>query len=443
MRRLSDVSRGGVFKRAHGNLSVDISSRTNIFSRSWATSFMKKHQFAIRSRTGDNTVQPDYIVQRGTQFYSNLKPYENCNERLVFNVDEFFVVLNGNGANSKWTWERIVPGRRQNVAIESAQLGYTCSVMTNMAGEIVLYQMIWVGETDRARASPSPEVFPAFRAHPAIFQTHRKDSHFQSSATWADFLSRFKERVQAIRLEIGDLSSKALLIVDAACRHSDTRKELEGKNIDVVEIPPKCAHVFQPGDACIANIKKNIDQGWGRYVEEVFTPHPVDQAVTSLDENAVRGRQKLPYQRELNFCLVTQSLHMTACSTIVASWEVTGIVRALRPGARIPEKAVVFDTYVEIERLRAEGADDFAPPMEDDVAPVQETPRVVVPLTQNVVLEGTPLPHPPPAVDATVVRPVGRPKKLPAPPVAASHSIMHLLSRMKRQRDENPPNELN
>ena len=67
----------------------------------------------------------------------------------------------------------------------------------------------------------------------------------------------------------------------------------------------------------------------------------------------------------------------------------------------------MFDTFVETERLKAEGADvdDFAPPMEDDVTPVRETARVDVPLTQNVVLEGTPLPHPSPAVEAKVVRP--------------------------------------
>ena len=64
----------------------------------------------------------------------------------------------------------------------------------------------------------------------------------------------------------------------------------------------------------------------------------------------------------------------------------------------------------------------------------ESTPRVDVPLVENVVLENAPPPTP--IIEVKVVRPVCRPKKPPAPPVA--EALMHLLSRMKRQRDEDP-----
>ena len=164
---------------------------------------------------------------------------------------------------------------------------------------------------------------------------------------------------------------------------------------------------------------------------------PVEDAVRAVDQTAIEGRQKLPYQRELKYTLVCAALYNLKPEEVIASWEATGITRALR--LVTPKRGVFYDTYVELEKLRLDGADvDENPVFERGGAEEIHVEEAEVPLHENVIYE-----HLPPPVrrstrtpSAPTERGPGRPKKPPTPPVPERQSIAFLFDRMKRQREE-------
>jgi hypothetical protein len=442
---VSRVARG-LYARNHGTLSIDIAG-FRMFSKSWATRFLHKNNFKVRAATGDRTVSGKHIIEVGGPFYETIKGIKNMSPRLIFNVDEFFCNLE-TGANSTqtWTWERVA-SKKQNVIVRTDRVGFTCSVLTNCAGEVVLFQIIWKGKTDLVHVSPSQIQFPRHVEHPAVYQTHREDTHFQSEETWKAFLARFIREVDKIRGEFGDHTAPAALLIDAAGQHNGTVSFLEDSGIQTIEVPKKCTHVFQPADMyIISNIKQHAKVGWNRYIEDVYRTLPVEAATNVVTDAVIEGRKKTPYKRELKYSLLCGALRALSAETIIASWEAAGIRRALgmepvlnKAGEQQP---VFFDTYIEIEKI-TQGAEHMDPVVaegEDDEDEEEEYKGDVVdptaPLNENVVHEHVPQAPPAPAEGSKAVRRPGRPQIRP-PPVAPKHSLQAFFATApKRPREE-------
>ena len=292
---LSQIARG-LYARINGRLSLNVSGY-RIFSKSWAQEFMRRHKFRVRKATGDRTVSASHIVEVGKHFYETIGEIKSYNTRLIFNVDEFFCHL-GTGANNtqQWTWERVSASKTQNVVIRTQKLGFTCSVLTNCYGEVVLFQIIWKGKTSAVHARPSPQQFPGHRDHPSVYQTNRPDSHFQSEHTWRDCLEHFKVEVRRIRMELGMVCAPAALLVDAAGQHNCTEEMLKDTGIRSIEIPRKCTHVFQPADMYVIScIKIQAKLGWNRYIQQVYTEHPEGEATQIITEAVVEVFLRSPH----------------------------------------------------------------------------------------------------------------------------------------------------
>jgi hypothetical protein len=226
------VARGIVERSRKG--STELTGGPLKFSTSWANSWMHSHGIRVVAATTDRNIPAAEIVKGGKQFFEQLSKHEGLSPENVYNMDEFFVLLD-EGGNRSWTWERVPAGERKNVVVKDSKLGFTCSVLTSANGDVVLTQLIYKGKTERVHVGIN---------HDDVLECHREDSHFQNAATWKEWLEAFA----GVLKKRGNHES--LLIIDAATQHSfcDTADQLRTLNCSVVQVPPCQTHVFQPAD---------------------------------------------------------------------------------------------------------------------------------------------------------------------------------------------------
>jgi hypothetical protein len=388
---------------------TELAKLVHVLSKSWAAVAMRRAGLRVRAATTDRTVQAGLIVQEGRAFYKNLKGLAKDNAvdpRLTLNMDEFFVELeDGNG---NWTWERLQVGEKANIAVKQSKAGFTCSVLHNMDGELLLVQMIWKGKTEASQAPGT--------GHPKIMQQHREDSHFQSKETMGPWLERCVHIVKLLRLKHNlPHDAKGVLLLDAAPQHGVDMQILGLNNILLVGIPKKMTHVFQPSDMyVIRNMKLWTKQAWEDMHEEVYVRHGIgkrEDAVAEITSTSL----KILKGRKLQFFVSAVKRFETPAGvqTIKASWDASGIPREVFGIPCQPGRDVVFDQYVAAapEEMVQPPIDDGTVEGEGDLPEQvysrkrerepEEHIRPPVPIDVNVAVAAPP----PPA------RRVGRPSK--------------------------------
>lgn len=327
----------GIVRRSRPAISEQ--DRVAIFCLTWARDEMKRMGINVRKGTTDRTVSAAQISTDGEDFYTKLAFCGVQHKELLFNMDEFFIKLENGG--QQWTWERVKRGEKKNIAITAEKLGFTCSVLSSGDGQIHLLQLIWKGKTDAVHAVPSDS------AHPKIYQTHNATTHFQTESTFAVWLERFVEIVRKVRSDKGLRDNeKAVLVLDAAVQHVTRDSGLNVENIDVIDIPKKQTHCFQPADQfIISGLKKKATKAWGNHVEEMFAAAEAgDATVQMLDR-----RMKL--RRDRKYKYLAEALDTISNEVVEKSWVASGILRAtFREPA--PEKTrIQYDAYREMAVL--------------------------------------------------------------------------------------------
>ena len=282
------------------------------FSLSWAKDWMKQNNIRVRHATSDRTVTPNEVVEASKTFFSQLESYKNrCEKGLVFNTDEFFVCLGLGQANATWTWERIDPGESRTISVRREKQGFTCNVLSSAAGEIKMLQFIFQGTS---------RVFVNVGSDPRVLQCAPKGSHFQDASTWATFLSRFKERLASEREAMKKPVAPALLIIDEATQHSGTDEILIGSSCDVVRIPKKMTHVFQPADQfVISGLKQRAIQLYNDDVSRIFARSDLNSAIS----NVICTSRTLFREKKVSY--IVQAMQELPQAQIMASWEITEI----------------------------------------------------------------------------------------------------------------------
>ncbi len=439
----------GAMRRLHGNSSVTPIPALNEFSVNWATQELARMGWERCCATTDRTVPPSQIVPAGVEFYKTLSDLHeelDLDRRLVFNVDEwFFLLTETNG----WTYTRPRPkGQRHNVAVASDKLGFTSSAMTSACGAFHLLQIIWKGKTADVHAKVDEE-----KANKRIVQMHRPESHFQCAETWRGFIDHFVSYVDPLRksiaAELGRPTEavKVLLLVDAATVH-EYRPPVPW--LLFAGIPPSMTHVYQPADqTIIATLKKKARASYAKWLEDVVRQYEPTEAALILAgkktppadprTGGAPNWAKLPFKKHVKYLCLSEAVNAISRETVLVSWAMTGILRAIWGTTVCHESAhrrgqpveVLFDQYVaalEDEKMLLDmeelGVEDF-----DEVVAVNPKPTVI--RRQN---EDEPDPRPPTEAPATK-RGKGRPPKLAAHLVPAPGQTT--LDRfMKRQREE-------
>lgn len=197
-------------------------------STEWARIQLTAHNFRPKAKTTTRIVTADAIVRAAEAFYKECAEAK-CAPELTFNMDEFFCLFGEE--NNRWTW---TPKTDQCVPVSESKLGFTASILTSADGAVHLLQIIWKGKTSAVH-SPC--------AHPKILQCHRRESHFQSSATFEVWQRKFIEIVEARRAALGKpADERAVLIYDAAPQHVLMR-DLDMANISTIQVPKKMTHI--------------------------------------------------------------------------------------------------------------------------------------------------------------------------------------------------------
>ena len=186
--RFSALARGVTLK-SRGSLSNV--PGVEQFSASWAKTQMHKHGFRVRAATTSRTVTAKQVVEEGERWFQELEELRGVDPRLVFNVDEFFVRLE---AEHRWTWERVERGAKDAVVVKDARLGFTASILSSLAGECPLLQLIWKGATSASHARVE-----AGDVNPKILQQHREKSHFQNADTFRTWMEVFVRHASGVR----------------------------------------------------------------------------------------------------------------------------------------------------------------------------------------------------------------------------------------------------
>lgn len=277
--------------------------------RDWARRVLRKDDCVPLAKTTDRTVSDVDIAAASCSFFDSIRAV-GAPRQLTFNMDEFAVILGS--TNRKWTWQRA--SARRCVPIRQSKEAFTCSVLTSADGKLYELQMIWKGATATVHAQVETE-------HPCIVQDHQRESHFQDASTFARWCDRFAKYVTDLRENAGLQDAPAVLLLDAAPQHSDSAA-LARSNITVVGIPKKMTHVYQPADQyTISAIKGKVGTAWDDYVGKLFSSETVDQAVAQL---TIRNA---PILRSRMYGFLATAIDNLGAAPIVASWEVTGILR--------------------------------------------------------------------------------------------------------------------
>ena len=334
----------GICRRSRPYL---FSTETNghlAFTKEWARVTMLRLGLKVRRATTSRLVPAAEIVAAGKDYFSRLRDLQAAggyDPRLILNTDEFFVLLDGD--NKRWTWER---ADMKNVAIKDDRLGFTASVCSTMAGEVLAFQLIWKGSTPlcHARIEGGTE-------NPLFMQTHREDSHFQNATTWKEWLAFIGAKLKALRVRCGlPAEARALFLYDAATQHGETAEYLKSFNCDSIECPPKMTHAFQPADMfVISNIKAFTRTAWTKWVEDQFALLPAAEAAKKVENLGTATQKKVQ-----KYQMLSEAVIRLQPPSIQKSWATTGIPRAM--GLPWDETTVVlFDQYQKLADLEASG----------------------------------------------------------------------------------------
>ena len=304
-------------------------------SIAWAQDWLTANKYKYRAATTDRTVSPKQIVDSGNKLFSDLQELQAVHlfERSdVYNVDEFFMRFE----EASRTWEVVNDGR-QNIAIKSSKMGFTCSVTSSSDGSLVLLQLIYKG-TSRIFVPGIDD------DRQDVLQCSNAETHFQTGASWAEWKKRF--------LDIAKKRSpgrKILLCLDQARQHSP----IDDDSVVTMHLPAAQTHVFQPADMyIISNIKNEAAKYYNSIVVELFTRHEVSDAVQGITASSVT------WNRERCAKALVHAFDELGRDSVLKSWNVTGIVGALFNEVHETQ----FDIYKEI--LAASGD------VECDVVPV-------------------------------------------------------------------------
>ena len=346
------------------------------FSQHWAVTFLGRHGNVVRKQTGDRTSSPEEVVKQCSQFYADLKKeFANVkNPRMIFNMDEFFVHFNAN--QKTWTW---TPQGAATVQIRESKLGFTCSVTTNAAGELILVQCIFKGKQGRSLATGAD-------FHRKIKQYHGDDGHFQNAGTFAAFAADFVAELDTMGIA-PSADQPALLLLDMARQHfkEETLQQLLGAGVRVCRIPGKMTHVVQPADMYIIRAMKEGMRmaNHAAFLEQLLVvndPAIPDATAEALSEAVIRKQhsEPIPILRRnivsyLSAGIVRLFEKRDNICCIEKSWWASGIYRALEdvfvwpPGfmeytwlavsrEKGNVKAVAFDEYKAIVDAMGAGA---------------------------------------------------------------------------------------
>jgi hypothetical protein len=230
-------------------------TNVHMFTTKWGRDFLKKNDFRRRAATGDRSVPPAEIVAQGNLFYQALKARDKCTSpHLIYNMDELCCFLD----ESERRWTYINKNSRQ-VHIKKNRIAFTCSVLTNMAGEALLLQVIFKGSTRNCLPNfDACTEFDAVQKSKLLLQhSGHKNTHYQNNNTFKTWCSHLSQIDKKLRREhnIGD-DVESLCFLDHATQHDTDFLQNEFK-IPVEKIPRKCTHVFQPADQEIIPELKN------------------------------------------------------------------------------------------------------------------------------------------------------------------------------------------
>jgi hypothetical protein len=256
----------------------------------------------------------------------------------------------------------------QNVSIKEERLGFTCSAVTAADGTFVCLQMIWKGKTVASRARVQEQDLD-----PLILQCNQEESHFQNEKTWGELLSRIRNWFKK-RLEAPEYAGKrGLFIFDHAPQHGDIQKVKDffhDTGVDILNVPKKMTHVFQPADMFVISCLKSLaSKAWREWVEETFA-RELDVA-KAVDEVTDIGCATLKKQMKYEF--LSQSIRaLSRTESVVASWEASGVLRALGVTPRVDHDGKIkqpplYDSYVSLQQYDAEPVADEAPQLDVEV----------------------------------------------------------------------------
>ena len=278
-------------------------------------------------QTSTRDIPDEAIARAAPEFFQKLRD-TSAAKNLTFNLDEFAVLM---GSNRKWSWH---PAKHVGgVSVRETKEVFTaCCCLSSAAGELVELQVVWKGKTSGVHALPA-------EAHAKIFQDHQPTSHFQTADTFSRLVDRIVGYVAAKRAWLNTPDAPAVLIVDAAPQHSDV-SALATANISVVDIPKSQTHVFQPADQfIIACIKQKVNLAWDKFVEKTFADNETAAAIAEL---MVTSRKVV---RRRMYSFLADAVDQLTVNCIVASWEVTGIPRAM--WSDMPVRQILVDAVME------------------------------------------------------------------------------------------------
>ena len=288
-----------------------------IYSRSWANSVLKQCKFNFLCATTDRTVDERLALSMGSNFMYEVSRAGCEHPQLAFNMDEYCAGLFSCG--KRQSWHRAAEARR--VVLRDCKLAFTCSVTSNAAGAVVGCQMIWHGKTTAVHAEP-----PSL--HPLILQDHQPDSHYQDSSTFARYAKWLVEHVGDVRKALNKPDAKALLVIDVAPQHTeDALQLLKEHNIEVVKVPPKCTHLYQPADQfIIAALKAIVMRAHDDYVEHMYATHGPGKTVEVLASTALKSARANYYEY---LGIAIEALNAEDNHTVENSWAICGLLKAL------------------------------------------------------------------------------------------------------------------
>ena len=176
---------------------------------------------------------------------------------------------------------------------------------------------------------------------------HWKETHFQSEETFHEWCEAFKKAAVARKQ---DPSERICLLLDFATQHGEAARFLADAGVDIVKIPPKQTHVFQPADQyVIACLKSAAKKAWNTWVADQFASKDVEEAVADVNTTSV------PLARKRKVIFICEAAEKLSVAPVLKSWERTGIPRALW-GTQSDE--VLYDLYVEAVGLGVENLND-------------------------------------------------------------------------------------
>ena len=243
-------------------------------------------------------------------------------------LDEFGVLLAGDNKNGPGIHVAPIPIRQTKEA-------FSCGVLTNADGMLLNLQVFFIGcpfVVIAAHLVWENRTSPCDRPNPTLDVARSSSSwslpkrRHLSSMAWKVHRHREWSWVNlrnglfwsSTRLNFALVS--CFLCVVQATQHVglDT---LQAHNIVAVDVPKKMTHIFQPADQyVIAGIKSLVNQAWCSYVESLFSTEEAIAHMLVSNKPGLRAKM---------YGFLADAIAALSESSILASWEVTGILRAV------------------------------------------------------------------------------------------------------------------